>query len=84
MAIALVGDDVEDAPGQLHDAEGMLEAAMCRSGIDEVGERELVNVPKTLERSGVDGRNLVGGDADEVVNRVPDLVLVLGHACTAS
>jgi len=44
----------------------MLEPAMRRSRIDEIRQRELMNVPKTLKRSRGDGRNLVGRDADEV------------------
>jgi alkanesulfonate monooxygenase SsuD/methylene tetrahydromethanopterin reductase-like flavin-dependent oxidoreductase (luciferase family) len=79
MATAFVCDDVEDTAGQFHDAEGMFEPAMRRSGIDERRQRELVNVPKALEWARVDRRNFVGGDADEVVNGIADLVLMLRH-----
>jgi hypothetical protein len=42
-------DDIEDAPGQIHHAEAVLETAVRRAGIDHERERQLMNVPKTLE-----------------------------------
>jgi hypothetical protein len=50
VSVPFMSDDVEDAASELHDAERMLEPPMCRSWIDEVRQRKLVNVPKPLER----------------------------------
>ena len=76
----LVRDDVEHPAGQLHDAERVLEPTVRRAWVDEISERELVNVPKALKRPGVDRCDLIGCDSDEVVNRIADLVLMLRHA----
>jgi hypothetical protein len=62
----------------------VLEPPMGCSRVDEIRQCELVNVPEPLKRPGVDRRDLVRGDADKVVNRVADLVLMLRHCCTAS
>lgn len=84
VAIALVGDDVEDSAGQLHHTQRVLEPPMGRARVDEIRQRELVNVPEPLKWAGVDRRDLVGCDADEVMNRVADLVLLLRHCSSAS
>src|SRR4051812_31177199 len=70
MTVSFVCDDVEDTASQLHHAERVFESAMRGSGVYEVCQRELMNVPEALKRPGVDGRNLVGGDTDKVMNRV--------------
>jgi hypothetical protein len=49
ISIPFVSDDVEDAAGEFHDSEGVLEAAMRRAWVDEVCQRKLVNVAKALE-----------------------------------
>ena len=36
MPIAFAGDDIEDATGQFHHAQGVLEPAMGRTRVDEV------------------------------------------------
>jgi hypothetical protein len=38
-----------------------------------------MNVPEALKRPGIDGCHFVGRDADEVMNRIANLVLVFGH-----
>jgi hypothetical protein len=50
ISIAFVSDDVEDAAGEFHDSERVLESPMCRSWVDEVCQRKLVNVAKPLKR----------------------------------
>src|SRR5437763_11906199 len=42
-------EDIEDPAGELHDAEAMFESAMRRTGIDEIRERQLVDVPVLLK-----------------------------------
>ncbi len=80
MPVVFVRDDVEYPAGQLHDAERVLEPAVRRAWVDEIGERELVNVPEALKRPGVDRCDLIGCDSDEVVNRIANLALMLRHA----
>lgn len=50
------GDDVEHPGRKFHDAKGMLESTVRGAGIDEVGERQLMDVAQTLERSGAESR----------------------------
>src|SRR3954452_17764047 len=50
MPVVLVRDDIEHPAGQLHHTERMLEPAVRCAGVDKVGERELVDVPKALKR----------------------------------
>lgn len=73
------GDDVEHPGREFHDAERVLESTMRGARIDEVGERQLMDVPQTLERSGVEDLSLGAIQAHEDVNRIPDLVYVLRH-----
>lgn len=49
-AVLGASEDIEDASGELHDAEAMLEAFVRRSRIDEPCEGELVNEAKSLKR----------------------------------
>lgn len=84
VAVLLVRDDVEDAAGQLHDAQGMFETAMRGAGINEVGQRQLMDVPEPLKWPRIDRRNFVRRDTNEVVKGVPNLVMVLRHGCPAS
>lgn len=44
VQIFAVCDGFEGAPGELHHAERMLEALMCCARIDEVRQRELVDM----------------------------------------
>lgn len=62
----------------------MLETAMGRAGINEIGERQLMNVPKPLKWPGIDRSDFVRRDANEVMNWIADLVLMLRHGCRAS
>ena len=71
--VLLVGDDVEDPRRQLHHPEGVLEAAVRRAGVDEIAERELVDVPQPLERRTVENRAFGGGDLDEDVQWIAHL-----------
>jgi len=73
------GDYVVDAAGEVHHAEGVLEALVGGAGVDQVGERELVDVAQPLEGGGVDHRLLVVVVVDEDVDRVADLVDALGQ-----
>lgn len=79
VSVAFVRDDVEYAAGELHHPERMLEPAVRRTGVNEIRQRELMNVPKALKRPRVDRCDFVGGHADEVVDRIADLVLMLRH-----
>src|SRR5437762_14073764 len=66
---------VENPTREIHHAEAVLKAMMCRAGIDEVGQRQLVNAPQSLKRSRVDYSSFVRRNADECVNRIAKLVL---------
>ena len=79
LTVSFMRDGVEDAARQLHHSERMFETAMRGPWVDEISQCELMNVSKALKRPRVDRRHLVGGDTDKVMNRIADLVLVLGH-----
>jgi hypothetical protein len=57
----------------------MFETAVRGAGINEIGQSELMDVSEPLKRPRIDCRNFVRRDANKVVNRVPDLVLMLRH-----
>jgi hypothetical protein len=82
VAVVVLDEHVEDATGEVHDAEAVLEAPVSGAGVDEIRESELMDVSQTLKRPGIDDPSLIGRDPDEGVDRVADLVLVLwrGHA----
>jgi hypothetical protein len=62
----------------------VLEAAVGPAGINEIAQRELVDVPQTLERARVDHGQLVWVGFDKDMDRVTDLVELLGHPATVS
>src|ERR1700678_453063 len=68
LNMPIIGYDIEYSPGQLHDAERMLKAPVGRSGIHEVGHRQLMNMSETLKRTAVKYFALLGLDANEVEN----------------
>lgn len=72
-----VGDDVEDARGQMHGAERMFESSVARPRIDQVSESELTDPPQALHRPGVQYFPLVRTDLDEIVDGVSNFVCVL-------
>src|SRR5438876_880976 len=75
--VLVAHDHVVDATRQLHHAERMLKAAVRSAGVDQVGQRQLMDVAKTLKRRGVDDGELVRVRLHEDVNRVADLVELL-------
>ena len=83
-AVPFVREDVEHAAGELHDAEGVLEPAMRRAGIHEIRQRELMDVSEPLKRPRIDRRHFIRRNANEVVNRVSNFVLMLRHGFGAS
>ena len=75
----VVGDDVEHSTGKLHDAQRVLETFMGRTWVNEIGQCQLVNVAQSLKRTGVENLALMAVQPDEYVDRVPNLMDVLGH-----
>jgi len=79
MSVTFVRDDIEYAPGELHDSERVLEPAVCRARPNDLCQRELMTVPKPLQRPRVDRCDFISAHANEVVNRVADFMLMLLH-----
>lgn|GEM_PF-3678196 len=77
----LVGsrDHVVDTAGELHDPERVLEALVRGAWVDQVGQRQLVDIPEALEGTGIDHGPLVVVEGDEDVDGVPNFMDVLGH-----
>ena len=59
--------------GDVRRAHAVLEPAVTRSGVHEVGERELLDPAKPLEGSGAHDIPLTLGERDEPVDGIPDL-----------
>ena len=76
--VVLGSDDIEDPASQFHNTQAMFEAFVCRSGVDHVGHRQLVDVPESLDWRRVEHTPLVAVQRDEPMNRVSDLVIPLG------
>ncbi len=79
MKIVIVGNNVKDFSRKLHDAKRVLKPPMCRSGINEIGHRQLMNMPKSLKWPTIEYGSFFGLDANEIVNGVSNFVKVLGH-----
>ncbi|SRR5579883_985600 len=77
--VALLGNDVENACGHLHNAERMLEATVRRPRVDEVGESKLMNVSQPLKRRGVDDPSFVRTQTNEDVDWITYLMKMLCH-----
>jgi hypothetical protein len=57
----------------------MLEAPVRRSGVEQAGHRQLMDVAQALERAAVDDLPFLRINVNEPVDRIADLMLVLGH-----
>jgi len=77
-AVLIAGDDIEDARGQFHDADRVLEPPMRRTGIDHVRHGQLVDVAQSLQIGGVEQRSLGTAQTNEYVDRVTDFMKHLG------
>ena len=65
--------DIEGFLHQVHGTQGMMKAGMQGSGVDKVGEPQLLYAPQALEPRVLDQvKDQVGGDVDEPVHRVID------------
>lgn len=53
-AIFGMGQHIEDATGEVHDPKTVLESLVSRGRVNKPRQRELMNVAKSLERTGVD------------------------------
>ena len=60
------------AGGQMVDADCMVEPRMGRPGVHQVGQPQLPNVPKPLERGGIDDADRYWIHSDGVPERIPD------------
>ena len=64
----------EARPGQVHNAQAVLEAVMDRAGVDQVDEAQLADVAQALDPRVVDDQAFDIVDDDGAVDRVADLV----------
>ena len=76
------GDDSEHTLRKLHHTERMLEPVVSRTGIDQVRQCQLMNVPKALKRTRIEDLSLVRIESNENVNRVPNFVDVFRRHCS--
>ena len=65
---------------EFHYTQRMFEPTMRGPRVNEIGKRQLMNVPQTLEWSGIENLALGAIQAHKDVNRIPDLVYVLRHS----
>jgi hypothetical protein len=63
---------LEGSPGEFHSSEGMLKTGVLRTGPDEPGSRQLVDLTEALDWPRIDYALFEGGDRDELMDRVPD------------
>ena len=82
--VLVAHDDVVHPPRQLHHAERVLEASVGAAGVDQVRERQLVDVAQPLERARVDDSQLVGIGLDEDMDGVANFIELFRHATTVS
>ncbi len=73
------GHHVEDPPGDLHHAERVLEALMRGAWVDQVRQRQLMDLAQTLEGTRVDDRALRVFKVDEDMHGVAHLVVAFRH-----
>jgi hypothetical protein len=66
---------VEDAAGDVADADRVLEAGVARGGVGEPGEADLIDPAQALERPAVEDARLGGRQDDRAVDRVADELL---------
>jgi hypothetical protein len=72
-------NDVIDTTGQIHDAERVFKSPVCSRGINEVGQRKLVDVTEPLKGPRVDDFPFLRIQLDEPVDWVPNFVDSIRH-----
>lgn len=76
----LVEENVVYLPAQLHHSKRVFESSVCGARVDEVGQRELVDLAEALNWRRIDNSAFVVRDNDELMHWVPELVPVLRHS----
>lgn len=79
LDLVRLGQRVVRPTGELHDAEGMLESLVCRTGVDEVRHRQLLDVPEMLKWRRIQHESVLAVQPDEGMNRIANLVPQLVH-----
>jgi len=73
--IFLICYNIEDSASKLHDTERMLKPTMSCTWIEQIGQSELVNMPKPLERSTIKNLFLSWLQTDEIMDRIAYLLI---------
>lgn len=67
--------NIEDSAGKLHDTKRMLEPTMSGAWIEQIGQSELVDMPKPLERSTIKNLFLSWLQTDKIMDRIAYLLI---------
>jgi len=70
--MAVISDYVVEAARNLHHTETVFKSLMCGSRIDVVGQRQLMNVPQSLELRAVDNFYFIRVEPDKPVNGITE------------
>src|ERR1700709_1011506 len=68
--ILILCDNIENPAGQLHYAKRVFEPAMGCAGINQISQRELVNISEALEGARIEDLPLLRAQLDKNVDRV--------------
>lgn len=68
--VLILRHNIENPTGQFHHAKRVLKPAVGCAGIDQISQRELVNMPEALERTRIENLPLFRAQLDENVNGV--------------
>jgi hypothetical protein len=79
VQIFLGSDDTKHSVSKFHHTKRMLKPSMGRTGIDQMGQRKLVDMPQTLKWPRINDLPLFRIQAGEDMNRITDFVDVLCH-----
>lgn len=75
--IVRISDNIKDSTREFHDSKRMLESLVCRAGIGKIGGCQLVDVPESLKRAGIENSTFVAVQTDENMDRISNLMNVL-------
>jgi hypothetical protein len=67
-------NDIEHSPGQFRYFPGVLELPVGRTGVQQVGKRELMDVTQPLDWAAVEHPAFLYGETTKPVNRVTDFM----------
>jgi hypothetical protein len=72
--VLLGGDDPKDPVRKFHHTKRMLKPVVGSTRVDEMRQRQLMNVPKALKRARIENLSLVRIESSEDMHRIPYFV----------